>query len=146
PCRLLRPESNLGRSRIRNLLARAARGGHLLYLDGDMRLGDSGFLRAWLDLIAPESEPGPEGKPVEAAFGGFEMPEPDGGGAAYALHVYDSRRSHCLSAAERARAPAKYTYTSNLLVHRDLMLACPFGEEFAGWGWEDVDWALRIAE
>lgn len=137
-CRLLKPAANLGRSRIRNLLAAAAEGQYLLYLDGDMRLRDPAFLRVYLDLIAAGG--------AAIACGGFEMPELDADSDRYDLHIYDSCRSHCLPAAERRKQPAKYTYTSNLLVRRDLMLACPFGEEFAGWGWEDVDWALRAAE
>ena len=151
-CRLLESAANLGRSRIRNRLAEAARGEYVLFLDGDMQLRDPAFLRTYLDFLAGRET---AGIPVDVAFGGFEMPvaETAGGGTAddagsssYALHVYDSRRSHCLSAAERAKSPAKYTYTSNLLVRRDLMLACPFAEDFTGWGWEDVDWSLRIAE
>src|SRR3546814_20808748 len=65
--------------------------------------------------------------------------------AEHDLHVWSSRLDHCLPAAVRQRDPAKYTYTSNLLVRRDLMLVCPFSDAFRGWGWEDVDWAMRPA-
>ena len=138
PVRLLRSSVNLGRSRIRNQLAEAARGTFVLFLDGDMRVRNPEFLARYLTLLAAE--------PVDVAFGGFEMPELAGDTSAYDLHIYDSERSHCLPAAARQESAAKYTYTSNLLVRRDLMLACPFSEKFTGWGWEDVDWSLRAGE
>jgi hypothetical protein len=30
------------------------------------------------------------------------------------------------------------------MVHREVLEACPFDESFAGWGWEDTDWGLRV--
>ncbi len=134
-CRLLKASANLGRSRIRNRLCEFARGDHVLFLDGDMEVHDAAFLRRYLDRLAAG--------PADVIFGGFEMPR-NTVDERFDLHVFDSRRSHCLPAAKRGLAPAKYTYTSNLLVRRELMLAYPFAEEFVGWGWEDVDWALRI--
>ena len=137
PCRLLSPARNLGRSRIRNRLCEAARGKYVLFLDGDMQLPDDRFLIRYLDLI--------NSRQVDVVFGGFDMPGGDQAPPAYDLHIYDSRRSHCLPAIGRSKSPEKYTYTSNLLVRRELMAACPFSEEFSGWGWEDVDWSLSMA-
>ncbi|MFN4090236.1 MAG: glycosyltransferase family 2 protein, partial [Alphaproteobacteria bacterium] len=135
-CTVLLAGRNRGRSEIRNLLARQARGRHVLFLDGDMAVSRPSFLADYLDLLARE--------PIAIAFGGFEM-DPDENDPANDLHVWSSRRDHCLPASERAREPEKYTYTSNLVVRRDLLLACPFSDAFAGWGWEDVDWAIRAA-
>jgi hypothetical protein len=45
----------------------------------------------------------------------------------------------------RARTPEKYVYTSNLLVRRDVFEAEGFDERFTGWGWEDVEWGMRVA-
>ena len=50
-----------------------------------------------------------------------------------------------LLSAERARAPEKYVYTSNLLVRRDVFEAEAFDGAFTGWGWEDVEWAMRVS-
>ena len=46
---------------------------------------------------------------------------------------------------ERARQPEKYVYTSNLLVRRDVFEAEAFDSAFTGWGWEDVEWAMRVS-
>jgi hypothetical protein len=53
--------------------------------------------------------------------------------------------SDCLSADLRRLAPEKYVFTSNLLVRRDVFEAVAFDEGFTGWGWEDVEWAMRVA-
>ena len=135
PCRVIVAPRNLGRSRIRNLLADEAGGEFLLFLDCDMRLPDTGFLEAYLRLVAERH--------VMAAYGGFVMAESDDAPAT-CLHAYYSRRSDCLPAAKRRLNPEKYTFTNNLLVHRDLMRVYRFDESFQGWGWEDVDWALSV--
>lgn len=31
------------------------------------------------------------------------------------------------------------------MVHRSIFETVPFDEDFTGWGWEDVDWGLRVA-
>lgn len=126
---------NRGRSRIRNLLAERARGGHVLFLDGDMSVERETFLADYIALI--------RSRPVGIAFGGFDMELGVDDDPSHDLHVWSSRRDHCLPAVDRQRDPAKYAYTSNLLVRRDVMLACPFSDAFRGWGWEDVDWAIR---
>jgi hypothetical protein len=35
-------------------------------------------------------------------------------------------------------------FSSNVLVHKDVLEACPFDEKFEGWGWEDTDWGLCV--
>ena len=51
-----------------------------------------------------------------------------------------------MPAAERAKTPEKYVYTSNLLVRRDVFDAEAFDPGFTGWGWEDVEWAMRVSQ
>jgi hypothetical protein len=36
--------------------------------------------------------------------------------------------------------------TSNLLVRKSILDQIPFDIGFTGWGWEDVDWALRAEQ
>ncbi len=136
PARFIRLLANEGRSKGRNRLAAAARAGHLLFLDSDMLPDTPDFLDRWLDLIATQNP--------AVAFGGFsldqtpERPE-------HALHRAMALKSDCLTAAERGLAPEKHIFTSNLLVRRDVFDTEAFDEGFAGWGWEDVEWAMRVA-
>ena len=49
-------------------------------------------------------------------------------------------------AEDRSHKGATAFCTSNLLVRASIMPGVPFDEAFKGWGWEDVDWAVRAAE
>jgi hypothetical protein len=78
------------------------------------------------------------------AFGGFSLLTAPRD-AAFAVHRRIAARSECLPAASRALQPEKYVYTSNLLVRREVFEAEGFDPAFTGWGWEDVEWAMRVA-
>jgi glycosyltransferase involved in cell wall biosynthesis len=136
PARLVALSSNLGRARSRNRLAGEARGRWLLFLDSDMLPDGSHFLRDYLELI--------ERTAPAVAFGGFsldqapERPE-------FALHRYMASQSDCTPARARALEPEKHVFTSNLLVRRDVFDAERFDDGFTGWGWEDVEWAIRVS-
>jgi len=134
PARLLTARRNLGRAAARNRLAAAARGRWLLFLDADMGAGPD-FLARWLDAA--------ETAEFDAAFGGYDAePAAD---SALALHAALALASDIRDAAARRRIGPTAFCTSNLLVRADVMRAVRFDESFTGWGWEDVDWAVRAA-
>tara|TARA_R110002073_G_scaffold6071_5_gene36683 strand:+ start:7697 stop:8641 length:945 start_codon:yes stop_codon:yes gene_type:complete len=135
PARLLTAAENIGRSAGRNLLARQARGRWLLYLDADMQPGDDRFLEAYLDRIELDD--------FDAAFGGYETAEPDD--QRYQLHAVLARTSDEKNAAARALIGPTAYCSSNLLVRASVMRGVPFDTGFTGWGFEDVDWAVRAA-
>ena len=136
PVRLLRLDANAGRARGRNLLAEHARGRHFLFLDSDMLPDRPDFLQRWLSLARDEDVP--------AAVGGFTLDQAQPG-PEHRLHHALQMRAECLPAAARALQPEKYVFTSNLLVRRDVLAAEPFDEGFQGWGWEDVEWGMRVS-
>jgi glycosyltransferase involved in cell wall biosynthesis len=136
PTRLVTLAANEGRSRGRNRLASAARGDWLLFLDSDMRPDRPDFLRAWADLVERD-------RPA-VAFGGFSLLQaPDE--PRFAVHRAMAAKSDCLPRDARAEQPEKYVYTSNLLVRRDVFETEAFDPGFSGWGWEDVEWAMRVS-
>lgn len=136
PARFVRLDVNEGRAKGRNRLVSHARGGWFLFLDSDMLPDDPHFLRRWLDLIERESPP--------VAFGGFSLKQaPER--RDHALHRTMAAQSDCLAAELRSANPEKHVFTSNLLVRRDVFAAEAFDEGFAGWGWEDVEWGMRVA-
>jgi len=136
PARLIRLSHNEGRARGRNRLAAHARAGHFLFLDSDMLPDPQDFLTRWSALAQGENTP--------VAFGGFTLDQtpqrPE-----HALHRTMALKSDCTPASERAREPEKHVFTSNLLVRRDVFESVGFDEGFSGWGWEDVEWAMRVS-
>jgi glycosyltransferase involved in cell wall biosynthesis len=136
PVRYVRLSANEGRAKGRNRLTRHARADAFLFLDSDMLPDRGDFLRAWAALAT-------EGGPM-VAFGGFSLDQtpvtPE-----HALHRAMALKSDCTPALERAAQPEKHVFTSNLMVRRAVFDAVAFDEGFAGWGWEDVEWAMRVA-
>jgi glycosyltransferase involved in cell wall biosynthesis len=135
PARLIRLSANEGRSKGRNRLAAHARASALLFLDADMLPDAPDFLARWLAEARAET-------PV--AFGGFtvrQTPER----ADTALHRRLSLCGDCAPAEIRALAPEKHVFTSNLLIRREVFDSEAFDERFSGWGWEDVEWGMRVA-
>lgn len=134
--RFVRLARNEGRSKGRNRLVAHARAEHFLFLDSDMLPDDPHFLRRWLEVIQRQNPP--------VAFGGFSLKQvPDR--RETALHKAMATHSDCLCAEVRGQQPEKHVFTSNLLVRRDVFAAEAFDEGFAGWGWEDVEWGMRVA-
>lgn len=136
PVRLITLIANEGRAVGRNRLAEAARGGSLLFLDSDMRPDQFHFLGAWVDLVKAQDP--------AVAFGGFSLLQASTE-RKFSVHRAMAAKSDCLACEERAKTPEKYVYTSNLLVRRDVFEAEAFDREFSGWGWEDVEWAMRVS-
>ena len=136
PTRLVALSANEGRARGRNRLAAHARSRHLLFLDCDMAPDAPDFLARYLDLIDANDPP--------VVFGGFSVEQVDAS-PAHALHIALAKRAECLPAVIRAKQPEKYVFTSNLLVRRDVFESEGFDEGFTGWGWEDVEWGMRVA-
>lgn len=134
PVRLVALAKNEGRSKGRNRLAGHARAQALLFLDADMLPDNTDFLRRW---IAAGDAP--------IAFGGFSLDRTPHRRET-ALNRAMANQTETLNAAQRSLAPEKYVYTSNLLVQRQVFETIAFDESFTGWGWEDVEWAMRAAK
>jgi len=136
PASLVTLPANEGRSKGRNRLAGEARSANLLFVDSDMLPDTPTFLATYLKLIAAENP--------AVAFGGFSLDQtphrPE-----FALHRAMAMKSDCLPAAVRRQAPEKHIFTSNLLIRRDVFEAETFDERFTGWGWEDVEWGIRVS-
>jgi glycosyltransferase involved in cell wall biosynthesis len=136
PSRFVALNKNEGRAAGRNRLAGNARGQWLLFLDSDMLPDRPAFLASWLGLVISD-------KPA-VAFGGFSL-EQAPKVRDHALHRAMALKSDCVPLAERSATPEKYVFTSNLLVRRDVFESEGFDEGFSGWGWEDVEWAMRVS-
>ncbi len=137
PARLVCAPKNCGRSHARNRLFNLAETPWILFLDADMQPDDEDFLSRYLDAIDAQDDPA-------LIAGGFSLRHAHPT-AQTRLHAAQSKTSECVAAGIRAKAPGRYVFSSNILVHRDVLTAVEFDQGFQGWGWEDVDWGLRVA-
>ncbi|MEZ5937031.1 MAG: glycosyltransferase [Hyphomonadaceae bacterium] len=128
---------NIGRARARNAAAAYARAPWVLFLDADMLPDDDRFIARYLDAAKAAKSPC-------VIVGGYSLAQSPVD-PRFALHRRQALTSECLPAIERNRSAGRHVYTSNVLVHADALKACPFPDDFAGWGWEDTDWGLRLA-
>ena len=134
---LLTNTENKGRSFARNALFEAARADWVLFLDADMLPSRETFLESYLTLI--------ETCGADIIFGGFEV-EAKQKDANRDLHRALSEISDCLTLAERQAGGPQYVASSNLCVRRTVLEEEPFDSGFSGWGWEDSEWAARVAK
>jgi glycosyltransferase involved in cell wall biosynthesis len=136
PVRIVASAANRGRAGARNRAITHARAEWLLLLDADMAPDFQDFLSVYLS--AAKGAPAPQ-----LVVGGYSLRQAPFA-ERFALHRWQARNSECIRADARSKAPGRYVFTSNVLAHRQVLDACPFDEAFAGWGWEDTDWGLRV--
>ncbi len=122
-CRFMALEQNIGRARIRNLLATRARNEWLLYLDGDMAVFRPDFLLTYLDCDG------------DVIYGGYQVGKADDSCLRY---IYEKSTEHHHTAEQRQKRPYQHFHTSNFMVRRQVMLAHRFDESFLTYGYEDV--------
>ena len=130
-CRFMALEENIGRVRIRNLLASLARYEWLLFLDCDMTIDAPSFLQTYLDA---------EG---DVIYGGYKVGEAERSCLRY---LYEKACEHEHTAEQRRLRPYQHFHTANFLVRRDIMLAHPFDQQFHSYGYEDVLFGKQLRQ
>ncbi len=131
-------EHNLGRSAIRNILASKASGNFLLFLDCDVLPDTNDFIGKYLLLAEKNS--------FDVVCGGISyrtriLNEPE-----YDYHAYLGNRKEVKPASERNNEPWRHILTSNIMVRKSVFKATPFDERFTGYGYEDIEWGVRLAK
>lgn len=134
---LMIAHENKGRSAARNALQKSAKANWVLFLDADMRPVSHQFLSEYTSLI--------DANIADVIFGGFTVPE-KAETADQELHRALSEVSDCLSLQARQAAGPQFVASSNLAVRKDVLTAEGFDDGFNGWGWEDSEWAARVAK
>lgn len=125
-------EKNIGRAAIRNRLAGHARGRQILFLDCDMRLPGSDFIRKYM-----------EQRHAPVLVGGHcyeEKPEdPD-----LLFHWCYGSRVESKRAEERQKEPYRSFMTGNFMIQKELLLDIRFDESIEGYGHEDTLFGLEL--
>lgn len=137
PCLLAALGHNVGRSRVRNILCKLARTPYLLYLDADMWPDRDDFLHRYLGWITADA--------VDVIYGGRSADKVVLTGPQHRLHRRMTQLREALPATVRRQSPAFHFYSCNFVVRREILEVYPLDEQFTGWGWEDMEWASRVA-
>lgn len=138
PCQLAVLRQNVGRAKVRNYLCQLSTTPYLLYLDADMWPDHEDFLQRYLAWITE--------CPSDVIYGGRSADKVVLTGPDHELHRQMTVQREALPASVRRESPVYHFYSCNFLVRRDILASVPLEEKFTGWGWEDIEWAARVAE
>lgn len=122
---------NVGRGKIRNILAQDAQYPNLLFLDGDSGITDAYFLSRYIENIDKD-----------IVCGGRCYTE-DPPALPYLLHWTYGRTYEVRTIRERIQHASLYFHSNNFLIKKYLTLQYPFEKE-ATYGYEDLVFAYHL--
>lgn len=125
---------NLGRARIRNLLADEARGDYLLFLDCDSEVPDGAYLKRYVEQLRPDG----------LLYGGrsYHACRPDDP-AMYFHWLYGSRRE-AVPAVVRRLQPYRSFMTNNFLMPKAVFQQIRFDGRLLQYGHEDTLFGMEL--
>ncbi len=125
---------NVGRSRIRNLLAEAAQFDYLLFMDCDSGVVSEQYIQQYLEHL----------QPAVLLYGGRIYQDFPPEQAQYFFHWYYGRNREQVPADERKKQPYHSFMTNNFLIARRIFLEIRFDESLREYGHEDTLFGLEL--
>lgn len=132
--RIIHAEENIGRARIRNLMADESQGEWLLFVDADAAIPNTFSLKKGLEAGL--------GAPV--VCGGLYHPDINPNPEATLRYTYERQADLQRSAQVRSRHPYSQLSTFNLLVRRDVFMTIRFDERCTDYGYEDTLFGMLL--
>jgi len=127
-------QQNLGRARIRNLLAKKAQYPYLLFMDCDSKVVASHYIQNYLDHVHPQT----------LLYGGRSYAlQPPEAPELYFHWLYGTRRE-VRSATLRAKQPYHSFMTNNFLIPKAVFQQIKFDERLTQYGHEDTLFGLEL--
>ncbi len=126
---------NRGRVVIRNLLLEKAKGEYVLFIDADMLPDHDHFLRHYVEKAIAG---------CDIVCGGISYQNSRQQNDDYSFYYYKSRKTEAVPADVRNRQPWRYLFTSNIMLRRRILETIQFDPRFTGYGFEDIEWAIRL--
>ncbi|MBK5213909.1 MAG: glycosyltransferase [Flavobacteriaceae bacterium] len=124
---------NIGRSKIRNLLAEKAKFEWLLFLDADTFPSNPEFITKYLAAFSKEAS---------VIFGGIEYPKNNSENSSLRYKYGTERES--LPLAERIKNPYRSFITMGFAIKKEVFRKIKFNEKLAGYGYEDSAFAYEL--
>ncbi len=127
--------NNLGRSKIRNWLAKNSRYENIVFLDCDQYIRRKTFVQKYINEIGKS----------DVAYGGtsYKKKPP---GKSHMLHWSYGRKIESQSVKKRKKNAHLSFRSNNFMILRDLFLDCRFDENLVTYGYEDTLLALKLKE
>lgn len=134
-CFFVELSQNIGRSKIRNLLASKSNYEWLLYVDCDTFPKNSAFISNYISRINLSAK--------KVFFGGivYTKDKPDND---QLLRWIFGKKREAIAVSERKKNPYKTTFVSNLLINKRVFDILSFDEEITKYGYEDCTFIQTI--
>ncbi len=131
-------KQNLGRSSIRNTLARQAQYPFLLFLDGDQAITRPDFIQLYLKAI--------KSHPQAVLCGGTIYSQDPPKDRSYVLHWHYGKYREEVPAYVRFQSPQRHFHSNNFLIAKDLFIDIRFDTTIKGYGYEDLELGHRLTQ
>ena len=131
--RYITRKQNVGRSAIRNFLISQAQGEWLLFIDGDLTLDNSHFIRRYLQAKS------------NVVVGGIRIGGDLNRWKNNLRYRYEKAYEQKNTLQDRQCHATKHFRTTNFLAHKDIMMEHSFDENFVQYGYEDVLFGKSLA-
>ena len=131
--RYITRKQNVGRSAIRNFLISQAQGEWLLFIDGDLTLDNSHFIRRYLQAKS------------NVVVGGIRIGGDPNRWKNNLRYHYEKAYEQKNTPQDRQCHATKHFRTTNFLAHKDIMMKHSFDENFVQYGYEDVLFGKSLA-
>lgn len=133
-CQFIELKHNVGRSRIRNLLAATAKYNNLLFIDNDGAIRNNTFVRDYLRYINTEG----------VVCGGRSYHPHAPADKNYLLHWKYGSSREVIALERRLRNPYKSFMTNNFMIHKSIFDKVHFKENISRYGHEDTIFGLDL--
>lgn len=127
-------DKNIGRARIRNLLAEKSQYQHLLFIDADSRIIRDDFVSKYMSNL----------KDTDVIYGGTNYSISGPEDKEYLLHWKYASRYEALDYSKRNEKPYLAFMSNNFLIKKDILINIKFDESHTGYGYEDTLFAEKL--
>lgn len=126
-------ENNIGRSAIRNLLAKKASYNWLLFLDADVIPVKANFIKNYINYLIKD----------DTIFCGGLLYEDKKENYKLLRYKYGKKHEE-ISVEKRIETPDKYFFTSNFLIQKEVFKSVEFEEKLTQYGREDLLFSIEL--
>lgn len=134
-CRYIEREKNVGRSAIRNFLAKEAKYEWLLFIDSNMNVINKQYLANYQ-----------YSQECDVIYGGYQVKRNQENLRYNLRYIFECKGTQNGDYRQRQENPYGDFHTSNFIVKRSIMLRYPLDERFHQYGYEDVLWGKTLKE